>query len=744
MSARLTDTEKIQHLPWMLWANTLNVIFCTFTVFGSAFLLFLNELGMDKTRIGILLSLMPFCGLIALFIAPIVAQFGLKRIFLIFFGIRKFVIGLLLLTPFIISRFGYPAALRWVGGIIFLFAFCRAVAETASYPWTQEVIPNSVRGKFGGIQGIISTLVQIAAVAVVSYVVGRFAGLGKYMVLIASGVITGIAAVVCFSFVPGGKPNPPGPKKVTNLREMLQPLTDRNFILFLTGLALVTLGMVSSAFIPLFMMEQVGLTLRKVVLLDISTAMGSLLFCYLWGWTADRYGSKPVMLSGLGFMLLGPIGYILLPRHHAYSNLLAGTIAFMMGIAGTGWGVGSGRYLYVSAVPTARKSSYMAVFYALIGLVGGIGPLLTGRFLDYCQGITGKFLIFNMDSYVPLFVICFLLLSAGMVFLTQVRSDGALPTRKFLGMFIQGNPFMAFEALMRFGLTHTETSRISTVELLGHSRNPLGINEITKALCDPSFNVRYEAIISAAQMPLNPALLEALIAVLRGKEPGLAITAAWALGRTNDSNAILPLRETLPSEYRMLKAHCARSLAMLNDTASIPTLYQMLQEETDENVRVALASSLGTLRAIPVTDELLSLLKKTTNTIYQSELSFALARLLGEEERFIQMWHRSQTNISIVAVQTISALTKRLRKISADESIEKICHLCSQEFARERISEGSKLLSALLARLPAKMWDNTSGKIVGEINHRLVEFGGTRPEYILLALHLLYVGRKRG
>ncbi|PIP16207.1 MAG: hypothetical protein COX46_03665, partial [bacterium (Candidatus Ratteibacteria) CG23_combo_of_CG06-09_8_20_14_all_48_7] len=63
MSARLTDTEKIQHLPWMLWANTLNVIFCTFTVFGSAFLLFLNELGMDKTRIGILLSLMPFCGL---------------------------------------------------------------------------------------------------------------------------------------------------------------------------------------------------------------------------------------------------------------------------------------------------------------------------------------------------------------------------------------------------------------------------------------------------------------------------------------------------------------------------------------------------------------------------------------------------------------------------------------------------------------------------------------------------------
>ncbi len=743
MTAKLTDTEKIRRLPWLWRFNALNGIFCTLTVLGSAFPLFLNELGLDKTRIGLLLSLIPFCGLIALFIAPTVARFGVKRTALLFYATRKFVIGLLLLTPFIISRFGHPAALRWIGGVILVFALCRAIAETAIYPWDQEIIPNYVRGKYSGISSVISTLTQIAAVAFVGYVIGRFAGLDKYMFLIAGGVIAGIASVICLSFAPGGKPVNPVLRKGINFRKALEPLTDINFTLFLAGLALVTLGTAFFAFIPLFMTEEVGLTLRKTVLLGISTAAGVMFFGYFWGWAADRYGSKPIMLSGLGLMLLGPLGYILLPRHHAYSNLLAGTIAFILGAAGAGWGVGSGRYLNVSAVPTDRKSSYMAVFYASAGLVGGISPLLAGRFLDYCRGISGRFLIFNIDSYVPLFIICFLLLVIGMIFLTRIRSEGALPTREFLGMFIRGNPFMALEALMFPGFRRTEPARISAVKLLGHSRNPLGSNEIIQALHDPSFNIRYEAVLSAAGMPLNPALLNALITVLRGKEPSLSITAAWALGKTNNPQAILALRETLPSKYRTLKAQCARSLAILGDTASIPVLHKLLREEIDENTRVALVSALGTLKVTEVADELLLLLKKTTSPVYRSELSFALAHLVGEEERFIRMWRRSQPNIAMVTVQTMPGLLKRLQKIYPDETIEKLGRACIEEFIRENIREGSRLLSELLDKIPAERWNNNSRKITGEIIPSLVELGGTRPEYILLALHLLYVNLKK-
>ena len=172
MHAKLTNAEKIRRLPWSIAHNAANNIFAYFTVFGSVFILFLNELGLPKTQIGFLLSLFPFCGVLALFVAPAIARAGFKRTYIIFFGLRKFVIAFLLLTPWILSRFGSQATFIYVAGILLVFAICRAVAETALYPWLQEVVPDSIRGKYAAISSIFTTLVGSLAIAVAGYVVG--------------------------------------------------------------------------------------------------------------------------------------------------------------------------------------------------------------------------------------------------------------------------------------------------------------------------------------------------------------------------------------------------------------------------------------------------------------------------------------------------------------------------------------------------------------------------------------------
>ncbi len=74
-----TDAEKIRRLPWTVAGDTANALFTQLTIFGSAFILFLSELGLPKTEIGLTMSLLPFCGLIALFVAPLVARAGFKR-----------------------------------------------------------------------------------------------------------------------------------------------------------------------------------------------------------------------------------------------------------------------------------------------------------------------------------------------------------------------------------------------------------------------------------------------------------------------------------------------------------------------------------------------------------------------------------------------------------------------------------------------------------------------------------------
>jgi hypothetical protein len=76
-----SDREKIKALPWNLVHGVLTNIFYLWTFGGSVFLLFLSELGLPKGQIGILLSLFPFSGLVALGFAPVAARLGWKRVF---------------------------------------------------------------------------------------------------------------------------------------------------------------------------------------------------------------------------------------------------------------------------------------------------------------------------------------------------------------------------------------------------------------------------------------------------------------------------------------------------------------------------------------------------------------------------------------------------------------------------------------------------------------------------------------
>lgn len=73
---------------------------------------------------------------------------------------------------------------------------------------------------------------------------------------------------------------------------------------------------------------------------------------------------------------------------------------------------GSGRLLFNRVVPSEKKTEYMAIYYASAGLVGGIGPIVAGRALDYFKGIglQGHILILPVDPFTPLFAGALLLL----------------------------------------------------------------------------------------------------------------------------------------------------------------------------------------------------------------------------------------------------------------------------------------------------------------------------------------------
>jgi len=740
MTTTLTDVEKIRKLPWLIAGDVLNIGFVLLTFAGPVFVLFLDELELDNAQIGFMLSLVPFVGMIAPFVAPLAPRFGYKRVFVTFWGIRKFFIAFLLLTPTLMIQFGANITFYWVAGIILSFALCRAIAETGSYPWKKAVIPDSIRGKFAAISSMSTTVASIIVITGASFVIDNGTGIGRFMTLIAIGISIGLLGVAAYSRMPAENPEQRQSTNTGHLQGMWQALHDRNFLLFLGILGLATIGSSSViSFVPLYMKEQVGLSEGNVVLLSIGTYMGALITSYLWGWTADRYGSQPVMQFSLYMMLLLPTCWFLLPRHSYMSIALAMGIAFLAGIATLAWQISWMRYLFVNVMPAQNTSSYTVLYYAWFGFVTGFGPLLAGQILSLFPNFHATLWIVTVDAYTPLFILSLLLLSSALILITRLHSEDATTFKRFAGMFLRGNPIRALETLIQYSFSSDEMTRITVTERMGDAQSPLNTQELIEALDDPSFHVRYQAVNSIGRMPPNPELVDALLNKLNEEPSELSFVVAQSLGRLGDARAITPLRANLFSGYHLLEANAARALAMLGDRDSIPHLLEKLEKEPSPTLRVAYATALGKLGAVEAIDNLFDLLRHLETEGQRGEVGLALARIAGDERYYMQQWRTIRGNPGTATAQAILAL----QKLTQSPEFTAATETCAAYFAGGDLAQGAAELKNIMDRFSTANPGPKLAAIFQECARGLADYGDTRIEFIILTLHTLDIALRQ-
>lgn len=734
-----TTAEKLRGLPWSLSANAANSIFAQFTFFGPVFVLFLAELNISNTEIGFLLSLVPFTGLVALFIAPMVARYGYKKTFVTFWGARKGFAALLLAVPFVTSQFGPQGAVFLITIIMIGFSVCRSIAETGYYPWSQEFVPETVRGKYAATNTAISNLVSIIATAIATFVIGLSTDVNRFMILFAVGVTVGVIGVFMYTRIPGGASILAENKPRPNYRDMLGAIRDSNLKYYLVGIFLFTFGTGPLySFLPIFMEQQVGLSDSNILGLQISVLVGGLVSSQLLGWSADRFGSKPVMLSGVLLSLFLPLGWLLMPRMVTASIYVAMGLAFLQGIATIAWGVGSGRLLFTRIVPTERKSEYMAVYYSIIGLIGGTSQFFGGTLIDASSDLSGTFLFLSLDPFTILMIVSIILPALSIPFFNYVTSDSEVSVTDFAGFFFHGNPVFALETMVRFYRARDEKSAVLLTQRLGQTNSPLTVDEMLTALNDPRFNVRFEAIISIARMDSNDQLIEALTQVLNGTELSLTVMAAWALGRIGDEKALPALRDGLNSDYRSIRAHCARALGTLNDETIIPLLHGRLKVEEDKGLQMAYASSLASMGAVETIPTIFIVMEQTDNDKARMELALAMTRPVGDENHFVSLLRQIGSDMGTALAQDLMRLKTRLTKHD-ETSFEqvKLCTSATEAFASERFAEGKDHFVALIADLPPPddhplvqaLWE---GCVKGLKRH-----GIDRIEYVIMALNLL-------
>jgi MFS family permease len=414
----------IRRLPWSIAHNTLNTTFFGLVVSGPIFLLFTSSLGFDTAQIGLLLSLLPFAYLVAPFVAGPLARRGYRRTYLFFWSIRYVIIAGLLLVPWISAQWGLRVALLAAVVIIAGFSLCRAIGDTAFFPWLQEFVPERVLGKYFAVNSVASTLANFVALTAASRALAASDTLSTLLMIIAAGLICGALSIVMAFFIPGGAPAAAAPREGAARDGKLAPLGDANLVRYLIGYSLVALGTAPLyAFLPLIAQDRLGLSASTVVLLQSAALFGGVVASYAWGRMADRRGGKAasVLIAALYAATAGL--WLIAPGGSAWITGIAFALALVTGAVSAGWSIASTRLLYASVIPPRQKAAYSALYLTWTGVVGGLGPLLAGRLLAATGAVALGATTLALDAQTALLALGILLPLLGMLALRRTRSD---------------------------------------------------------------------------------------------------------------------------------------------------------------------------------------------------------------------------------------------------------------------------------------------------------------------------------
>lgn len=111
---------------------------------------------------------------------------------------------------------------------------------------------------------------------------------------------------------------------------------------------------------------------------------------------------------------------------------------------------------------------------------------------------------------------------------------------------------------------------------------------------------------------------------------------------------------------------CDRALGTPGDEKVVPLLLDRLEMEADEGLQVAYATALGQMGVVAATQRLLTLLSACEERSAQQELALAVARLVGSEHRFIQLWRQVNGDMGTAVAQELLNLKKKLNGETAE------------------------------------------------------------------------------
>lgn len=378
------------------------------------------------------------------------------------------------------------------------------------------------------------------------------------------------------------------------IKGLATPFVETNFRKVLIFLGLFILGQAFAGnLFAAFAIKSLELPYTIIQWAAVFHAFGHVVAARFFGFLADKYGNKPIlMISGFGLTLTPASWLFCVPGDTMRNALILLPSHILVGATWAGVSLCQFNLLLATAKQEDR-ANYLSVGLTVQAIMGFIAPLLGAQMLVMLNAAGS---LSQADAYKAVFIATMGIRFISVFFLAPVREEGALRIRQALRDLSRVSPrgFMAMKELSRSADDVTREAALESVAEKGFS---LASDEVIKALHDPSPKVRRQAALAIARLR-DPAGVEALIHQLVDHPDLAEEETVEALGMLAHPRALPVLITMLQSPRAILRRASAKALARIGHPASIEPLTQAASEQNDPDLRRAALQALRSLGAV--------------------------------------------------------------------------------------------------------------------------------------------------
>lgn len=579
--APLSRLDILKGLRLSTWEGVWATVWMVLTT-GPFQVGFARQLGASDFSLGLIAALPAAVGLLQLPASLRVEQGISRRRYVGYFAVAGRLLWLLIaLLPFFV-----PAGIRLPLFLLLLLVSSALLTVTvpAWTSWMSDLVPPETRGRYfarrNTVAGIVAMLVPLPAGWALDLAVKQKLYDPK-LGFAALFVVACLAAVVAFSFLIRQPEPPTKPKAATEspFKSLTAPLADKNFRKFLAFAGAVVAGQsLAGQFFVAWQLDEkaLGLPYLAVQLLGAVASGASLASMSLWGWLADKYGGRPVLVIGAWGTLSAPLFWLFTsPSHPLWLNLIL--IVLLNALSGASWAaVGLTQFnLMLGLTPADKRATYVAVSSAVGGIIGFVSPILGGILMTTLAPINIELGLVTIRNFQCMFILTDVIRLGAIWLLMGLRDEGSEGTRAVLGRLVDTSSPLTLAPLRRLTAPTSESSRRDAAERLGRVGSPLAVEELITALDDVSPDVRLAAARALGDIG-DARAVPALAAKLTDLAAGIEEQAAHSLGFIGDWSATEPLTKVLSGPDAGVRIAALRALARLGDPASAPALIAQL------------------------------------------------------------------------------------------------------------------------------------------------------------------------